>query len=93
MLRRAAGDLVQLFNGRDGEFAARIATLHRDRADASVVETQSAADAEPDIWLLFAPLKRDKTDLLVQKATELGAAALRPVLTERTNTARSTWTG
>ena len=41
---------------------------------------------EPDLWLLFAPVKRDATELLVQKATELGVAALMPVLTARTNT-------
>ena len=43
---------------------------------------------EPDIWLCFAPLKRDTTDLVVQKATELGASVLWPVFTERTNAAR-----
>ena len=88
VLRRAAGDPVRLFNTRHGEFAARIATLRRDRVSFTI-ETQLRPQApEPDIWLVFAPLKRDQTDLLVQKATELGAAALLPVLTERTNTAR-----
>jgi len=88
VLRRAAGDTVHLFNGRHGEFTARIAVLHRDRVTFAV-ETQLRPQApEPDVWLVFAPLKRDQTDLLVQKATELGVAALDPVLTERTNTAR-----
>jgi 16S rRNA (uracil1498-N3)-methyltransferase len=88
VLRRAVGDRLHLFNGRHGEFAARIATLHRGHVEFAI-ETQLRPQAsEPDIWLVFAPLKRDQTDLLVQKATELGAAALHPVLTERTNTAR-----
>jgi 16S rRNA (uracil1498-N3)-methyltransferase len=52
-----------------------------------VAQCRSQA-AEPDIWLVFAPLKRDATDLVVQKATELGVAAILPVLTERTNAAR-----
>jgi len=88
VLRRAVGDAVHVFNGRDGEFAARIATLRRDRVSFAVESQLRPQASEPDIWLVFAPLKRDQTDLLVQKATELGAAALVPVLTERTNTAR-----
>jgi 16S rRNA (uracil1498-N3)-methyltransferase len=88
VLRRAAGDPVRLFDSQNGEFAARIATLRRDRTSFAVETQLRPQGPEPDIWLVFAPLKRDQTDLLVQKATELGAAALLPVLTERTNTAR-----
>ena len=88
VMRRAAGDALRLFNGRDGEFRARIAAIRKDRASFQV-ETQLRPQApEPDLWLVFAPLKRDATDMLVQKATELGASALLPVLTERTNTDR-----
>ncbi|MEJ0044850.1 MAG: RsmE family RNA methyltransferase [Rhodospirillales bacterium] len=75
-------------NGQHGEFSARIATLRRDRLTFNVDDLLRPQLPEPDIWLAFAPLKRDATDLLVQKATELGAAALYPVLTDRTNTAR-----
>jgi 16S rRNA (uracil1498-N3)-methyltransferase len=88
VMRRGPDDPVHLFNGTDGEFAARIATLRRDRANF-VVGTQRRQQApEPDLWLVFALLKRDATDLVAQKATELGAAALLPVITERTNAAR-----
>ena len=88
VMRRAAGDALRLFNGRDGEFRARIAAIRKDRASFQV-ETQLRPQApEPDLWLVFAPLKRDATDMLVQKATELGASALLPVTTERTNTDR-----
>ncbi len=53
------------------------------------MERQTRPQAlEPDLWLVFAPLKRDATDLVVEKATELGASAILPVFTERTNTAR-----
>lgn len=88
VMRRAPGEILRLFNGRDGEWAARLDEIRRDRAQICVLEPTRPQAAEPDIWLLFAPLKRDATDLLVQKATELGAAALLPVLTDRTNSAR-----
>lgn len=87
-MRRAVGDAVHLFNGRDGEFAARIVTLRRDRADLTVERLLRMQVAEPDVWLLFALLKRDATDLVAQKATELGVAALHPVITERCNAHR-----
>jgi 16S rRNA (uracil1498-N3)-methyltransferase len=88
VLRCGPNDPVHLFNGRDGEWSARIGELRRDRASL-LVETQTRPQApEPDLWLVFALLKRDATDLVVQKATELGAAALCPVFTERTNAAR-----
>jgi 16S rRNA (uracil1498-N3)-methyltransferase len=88
VLRCGVNDPVHLFNGTDGEWQARIAELRRDRATLTI-ETQRRPQApEPDLWLVFAMLKRDTTDLVVQKATELGAAAIHPVITERTNAAR-----
>jgi 16S rRNA (uracil1498-N3)-methyltransferase len=88
VMRRAPGDRLRLFNGRDGEWLGRLTALRKDRA-AVRAETRLRPQApEPDLWLLFAPLKRDATDLVAQKATELGAAALLPVFTERTNAAR-----
>jgi len=88
VMRLSAGDRVSLFNGRDGEWSARIEEIRRDKGRVAV-ETQTRPQApEPDLWLVFAPLKRDATDLVVQKATELGASALLPVFTARTNAAR-----
>jgi 16S rRNA (uracil1498-N3)-methyltransferase len=88
VMRRAAGDTVCLFNGVDGEWSARIETIRKDRC-LVVPERQSRAQAaEQQITLVFAPLKRDATHLVVEKATELGATRLLPVLTERTNTQR-----
>ncbi len=87
-MRRAPGDGVRLFNGADGEWQGRIAALRRDRAVLVADTMVRPQAAEPDLWLLFCPLKRDATDLVVEKATELGAAALLPVFSERTNTAR-----
>jgi 16S rRNA (uracil1498-N3)-methyltransferase len=88
VMRRGAGDPIVLFNGRDGEFAARIVALRGDRALLAVEQMLRPQAPEADLWLAFAPLKRDATDLLVQKATELGASALLPVATARTNTGR-----
>ena len=88
VMRRAVGDTVHLFNGRDGEGVAHIVTLRPDRAELTVERLLRVQAAEPDVWLLFALLKRDATDLVVQKATELGVSALHPIITERCNTHR-----
>lgn len=85
VMRRARDEEIVLFNGRDGEWAARIVRLQRDRGSCEVDQRLRPQRAEPDCWLLFAPLKRDATELVVEKATELGVAELRPVITARTN--------
>jgi 16S rRNA (uracil1498-N3)-methyltransferase len=87
VMRRVAGNEIVLFNGRDGEWVARLNLA--GRGCQLEVASQSRPQApEPDIWLAFAPLKRQATDLVVQKATELGVAALLPVTTQRTQTER-----
>ena len=88
VMRRGVGDTLRLFNGSDGEFSARIASLRRDKAVLAVESLLRPQASETDLWLAFALLKRDATDLLVQKATELGVAALLPVCTERTQATR-----
>jgi len=89
VLRRNAGDPVRLFNGRDGEWGGHIVLPGRDRAILRVAAMLRPQTPEPDLWLMFALLKRDATDLTVQKATELGAAALLPVITDRTIATRT----
>jgi 16S rRNA (uracil1498-N3)-methyltransferase len=88
VMRRTTGDPVILFNGTDGEWAAHIVALHRGAATFTAVEMLRPQAPEPDLWLVFALLKRDATGLVVQKATELGVAALHPLLTARTNAQR-----
>ncbi len=88
VMRRATGESIRLFNGRNGEWLARITALRRDQTSFTVQHRLRPQSPEPDLWLAFALLKRDATDLLAQKATELGVAALLPVVTERTNAAR-----
>ena len=89
VLRRGPGDGVRLFNGRDGEWEAVIEHLHkRGRGSFRLRSRVRPPVSEDGPVLLFAPLKRDATDLVVRMATELGVRAIRPVLTERTNASR-----
>jgi 16S rRNA (uracil1498-N3)-methyltransferase len=88
VMRRSVGDPVRLFNGRDGEWDASIASLARGKATFSAETLVRPQSDDADLWLMFAVLKRDTTDLVVQKATELGISALLPVFTERTNAGR-----
>ncbi len=88
VMRRAVGGLVNVFNGRDGEWTCHIAALSRGKAAVAVRTLFRPQAADTNLWLAFAVLKRDATDLVVQKATELGVSALLPVFTERTNAAR-----
>ena len=80
---------MRLFNGRDGEWTARIADAHRKGAVLELVARTRAQASVPDLWLLFAPVKRQKTDLIVEKATELGVREIHPVTTRRTQADRS----
>jgi 16S rRNA (uracil1498-N3)-methyltransferase len=88
VMRLAPGATVAVFNGRDGEWLARVTDTGR-RAGALTVETPLRPPAPPpDVWLLFAPLRKARTDFVVEKAVELGVARLVPVATERTNAGR-----
>ncbi len=89
VLRRTTGDPVRLFNGRDGEYAATLAAGRRDSLTFTVAAQLRPQTAEPDIWLALCLLKRDPTELVVQKATELGVSEIHLVLSERTNAAHT----
>ncbi len=84
VLRRAEGDALLLFNGKDGEFAASIAELKKKAGVAQVTHQTRAQTIEPDMTLYFAPVKRGPLEVIVQKAVEVGVARLQPVITERT---------
>ncbi len=88
VLRLGAGDEVRVFNGRDGEWVAAVAKSSGRRASLEAVRQSRAQPAAPSpaLTLLFAPVKKDQTDLIVEKAAELGAARVCPVLTQRTQT-------
>jgi 16S rRNA (uracil1498-N3)-methyltransferase len=81
VLRRGSGDPLLLFNGRDGEYRARIAEAAKRRLVLEALEQTRAQETEPDLWLCFAPLKKDAVDFLVEKGTELGVTRFQPVLT------------
>jgi 16S rRNA (uracil1498-N3)-methyltransferase len=84
VLRMGAGAELLLFDGRSGEWLARIAEAGKKRMTLSVERRTRDPESIPDVWLAFAPVKRAQTDWLVEKATELGAARLIPVMTQRT---------
>jgi 16S rRNA (uracil1498-N3)-methyltransferase len=84
VMRLSVGDELLLFNGRDGEYRAQIAALSRKAALLEALAQTRPQAPEPDAWLCFALLKRQKTDLVVEKATELGVSVIQPVITART---------
>ncbi len=84
VLRLQAGAQVKLFDDSTGEWLAEIEEAGRKRVTVRLGERLRAREAVPDLWLLFAPIKRGRIDWLVEKATELGVARLVPVLTRRT---------
>jgi 16S rRNA (uracil1498-N3)-methyltransferase len=84
VLRAKAGDRVLLFNGRDGEWQAEIATAGKRGVMLAVRAPTAPQAGVPDLWLAFAPVKKTPSDYLVQKATELGVSKLQPVFTRRT---------
>jgi 16S rRNA (uracil1498-N3)-methyltransferase len=87
VLRLGTGDTVLVFNGRDGEWRARIAG--RKRADSLTIESRTRPqDRLPDLACVFAPLKHARLDYMVQKAVEMGASSLQPVLTRFAQVAR-----
>jgi len=87
VLRLAAGDTILVFNGRDGEWQARIAGRKRPDSLEIVAQTRPQ-DRLPDIAYVFAPLKHARLDYMVQKAVEMCAAQLQPVLTRFTQVSR-----
>jgi 16S rRNA (uracil1498-N3)-methyltransferase len=87
VLRLSAGDTILVFNGRDGEWQASIAGRKRPESLNIVAETRPQ-DRLPDLAYVFAPLKHARLDYMVQKAVEMGASSLQPVLTRFTQVGR-----
>jgi 16S rRNA (uracil1498-N3)-methyltransferase len=92
VMRRAVGDQLKLFNGRDGEWLARIVEISRRSVRLEPLNLTRPQIVDPDCWLCFALLKRQKTDLVVEKATELGASSgPRPTMSTSTGCGRLRW--
>jgi 16S rRNA (uracil1498-N3)-methyltransferase len=84
VLRSKRGDHVLVFNGRDGEWRAELFEARRKRAKIRLEARTRPQTGGPDLHYLFAPLKRARLDYLAQKATEMGASLLQPVITRHT---------
>ncbi len=88
VMRQAAGAHVALFNGRDGEWLAEVAEAGKRGGTLTCLEQTRPLQLPPDLWLLFAPIKKARTDFIVEKAAEMGAARILPVQTDFTNSER-----
>jgi len=88
VMRLGKGAQVLLFNGRDGEWRAEVAEASKRGGVLICAEMTAALRMPPDLWLLFAPIKKARTDFIVEKAAEMGAARILPVQTRHTNADR-----
>ena len=84
VMRKVSGDVLRVFNGRDGEWLATITELNKKSAllepDHKLLEQRES----PDIWVLASPVKKEAFDLMIEKSCELGAAKFIPVICEHT---------
>lgn len=88
VMRLSVGAAVLAFNGRDGEWRADVAEAGKRGGLLVCAEQTKPLQMPPDLWLLFAPIKKARTDFIVEKATEMGAARIVPVMTAFTNSGR-----
>ena len=84
VMRLGVGAGVLLFDGRHGEWLARVAHIGKRDMILTVEAQLRVRETVPDIWLVFAPVKKDRMDMIVEKSCELGVAKLVPVITRRT---------
>ncbi|HSV29011.1 MAG TPA: 16S rRNA (uracil(1498)-N(3))-methyltransferase [Candidatus Omnitrophota bacterium] len=84
VMRARVGEAVAVFNGRDGEWRAMVEAVAKNAVTLAVAAQTRPQATEPDLWLLVAPIKKDRVDLVAEKAAELGVSALWPVFTRRT---------
>ena len=78
VMRLGPGARVALFNGQNGEWTAEVAEAAKKRGTLMCIEQAAPQHDPPDLWLLFAPIKKARTDFIVEKAAELGAARIVP---------------
>ncbi|WP_371171260.1 16S rRNA (uracil(1498)-N(3))-methyltransferase [Aliiroseovarius sp. 2305UL8-7] len=88
VMRMGEGDLVALFNGREGEFQSRVIEAGKRKGVLECEAQSKPLHMPPDLWLCFAPIKKARTDFIVEKAAEMGAALIQPMQTEFTNSER-----
>lgn len=88
VMRLGIGAGIELFNGRDGAWLAHLTQAGKRAAMAECAQQCAPQRDPPDLWLVFAPIKKARTDFIVEKAAELGIARILPVQTEFTNAER-----
>ena len=88
VMRQTTGARISVFNGRDGEWLAEVTTAGRRGGELTARALTRPQRQPPDLWLLFAPIKKARTDFIIEKATELGVARICPVFTRFTNAER-----
>ncbi|MEM9577487.1 MAG: 16S rRNA (uracil(1498)-N(3))-methyltransferase [Pseudomonadota bacterium] len=88
VMRLGVGAVVKLFNGRDGEWQATVVEAAKRGGVLDVTEQTAPQKTPPDVWLAFAPIKKARTDFIVEKAVEMGVSRLLPVQTDFTNAGR-----
>jgi 16S rRNA (uracil1498-N3)-methyltransferase len=88
VLRKAVGDEVVLFNGRDGAWLARLVSDSKKSVTLQLVDQIASQTPRSDLWYCFAPLKTERLDYVIQKATEMGAGRIQPVITKYTQVNR-----
>lgn len=91
VMKLKTGELLHIFNGKDGEFSAQIMKSDKKKSELYIDTKTKNFTSSPDLWLLFAPLKKDCTDIVIQKSTELGVSRIIPTITKNTitNTVRT----
>lgn len=88
VMRQGAGSHLLVFNGREGEWRAEVTEAGKRKGSLACLEQSGLQVMPPDLWLLFAPVKKARTDFIVEKAVELGVARIIPVQTDFTNSER-----
>ena len=88
VMRQRLGGAVALFNGVDGEWQAEVTEAGKRGGTLTCVAQSKPLQMPPDLWLIFAPIKKARTDFIVEKAAEMGAARILPVGTDYTNSER-----
>ena len=88
VMRLSEGDTLTVFDGANGAFRATIRAASKRGGTLDIGERTAPQRDPPDVWLCFAPIKKARTDFIVEKATELGAARILPVATDYTNAER-----
>ena len=86
VIRATQNTPIQCFDNQTGEFSATLISLEKKQGQVQITHQLKKYTLCPDIWLLFAPLKKDKTDFVIEKATELGCRKIQPVITQYTMT-------